>query len=188
MVDVLCSEAAAVRIPVVVVREVDGEAIPRRGTVSVLHSARFRRRGAPPPHQQPAEPEPKPHANGGAKPMAGEETPAREGGESMAIVDPWQTGTSSAAGGDGPRAPPPSQPLPSAAAFDAPPARVAAAAGPMPSGSRLDGPGVRAMAAKLGREMDDIDLEKAMAEMGGGYGMDVRPLSPPLCLPSRPIS
>ena len=181
--DVLCSEAAAVRIPVVVVRDVDGEAIPRRGTVSVLNSARFRRRGAP---QQPAEPEPKPHANGAAKPLAGEETPAREGGESMAIVDPWQTGTSSAAGGDGPRAPPPSQPLPSAAAFDAPPARVAAAAGSMPSGSRLDGAGVRAMAAKLGREMDDIDLEKAMAEMGGGYGMDVRTLSPPLCLPSRP--
>ena len=39
----LAPEAAGVRIPVVVIRDIDGETIPRRATISVLHSHKARR-------------------------------------------------------------------------------------------------------------------------------------------------
>lgn len=50
----LALEAGAVAVPVVVIRDVDGETIPRRATISVLNSGRARRSAGkhkrPPPH------------------------------------------------------------------------------------------------------------------------------------------
>ena len=128
----LAPEAGAVVVPVVVIRDVDGETIPRRATISVLNSGRARGSTAAPAPEPPQEPEPR-SSPGDSFAMRMQATPREPAG---------------------PQEPPPRS------------QDQAADAG----GSRMDREAVRAMAIKLGREQTDADLDRAMAEMGAGYG------------------
>lgn len=127
----LAPEAGGVVVPVVVIRDIDGETIPRRATISVLNSGRARRTrsAAPPAAEPPREPD---------MPPAGTPTSARQ------------------TPGPGPQEPPPRSVQ-----------QVARA-----DSSAMDREGVRAMALKLGRELDESDLDRAMSEMGAGYASD----------------